>query len=252
MHLYGLIGKPLSHSFSKSFFTRYFLEQGLNLKCSYENFELDNISEFQGLLSQNKLILGLNVTSPYKETIIPFLDELSDIAREIKSVNTIKVDRDNSGDIIKITGYNTDVTGFVRSFEPLVSHGISGALILGTGGASKAVAWGLKQLDIPFQFISRYTEKGMLYNQIDSELLNKFPAVINTTTVGTYPNSDSSPPVPVELINSRNVIFDLIYNPAETKLMKTGARKGAIVKGGHEMLAIQALESWNIWNESGN
>ena len=241
-HLFGLVGKNISYSFSKGYFGDKF--EKLNLKdYSYDNLDIQNIEDFPEFLKQNPTISGLNVTIPYKEAIIPFLDKLSKRATEIGAVNTIKITK--SG---KLKGFNTDYIGFQKSIEPLLNVNHKKALILGTGGASKAVAYALKQLEIPYLFVSRNDIGDAIgYNQINEKTFEEFQIIINCTPVGTFPNTNSCPEIPYEYFTTNHLAFDLIYNPAETLFLKKAKEKGAIVKNGLEMLTLQAEKSWDIW-----
>ncbi len=241
-HQFGLVGKNISYSFSKGYFGEKF--EKLNLKdYSYDNLDIQNIEDFPEFLKQNPTISGLNVTIPYKEAIIPFLDKLSKRATEIGAVNTIKITK--SG---KLKGFNTDYIGFQKSIEPLLNVNHKKALILGTGGASKAVAYALKQLEIPYLFVSRNDIGDAIgYNQINEKTFEEFQIIINCTPVGTFPNTNSCPEIPYEYFTTNHLAFDLIYNPAETLFLKKAKEKGAIEKNGLEMLTLQAEKSWDIW-----
>lgn len=247
---YGLIGRPLGHSFSKQFFTNLFAADGSGR--SYDNFELAELapqSLYQVILL-NPRLKGLNVTAPYKEQIIGFLDEISPEARAVGAVNTLKIRRADDGRFLGLNGYNTDVEGFRESVRPMVESlpcG-SGALILGTGGASKAVAAALRSLGVEPTFVSRRTGEGRItYADIDACVLASNPLIVNATPLGTYPNVDACPPFPYELLSEANRCHDLVYNPEETLFMRRAARNGAEVKNGLEMLHKQALASLKIW-----
>ena len=239
---FGLVGKNISYSFSKGYFGDKF--EKLNLKdYSYDNLDFQNIEDFPEFIKQNPTISGLNVTIPYKEAIIPFLDKLSKRATEIGAVNTIKITK--SG---KLKGFNTDYIGFQKSIEPLINENHKKALILGTGGASKAVAYALKQIGIPYLFVSRKAIVNSIgYNQINEKTFEEFQIIINCTPVGTFPNTNSCPEIPYEYFTSIHIAFDLIYNPAETLFLNKAKEKGAIIKNGLEMLTLQAEKSWAIW-----
>ncbi len=241
-HQFGLVGKNISYSFSKGYFGDKF--EKLNLEdYSYDNLDFQNIEDFPEFIKQNPTISGLNVTIPYKEAIIPFLDKLSKRATEIGAVNTIKITK--SG---KLKGFNTDYIGFQKSIEPLLNVNHKKALILGTGGASKAVAYALKQLGIPYLFVSRNDIGDAIgYNQINEKTFEEFQIIINCTPVGTFPNTNTCPEIPYEYFTSNHLAFDLIYNPAETLFLKKAKEQGAIVKNGLEMLTLQAEKSWDIW-----
>ena len=241
-HQFGLVGKNISYSFSKGYFGEKF--EKLNLEdYSYDNLDFQNIEDFPEFIKQNPTISGLNVTIPYKEAIIPFLDKLSKRATEIGAVNTIKITK--SG---KLKGFNTDYIGFQKSIEPLLNENHKKALILGTGGASKAVAYALKQLGILYLFVSRNDIGDAIgYNQINEKTFEEFQIIINCTPVGTFPNTNTFPEIPYEYFTSNHLAFDLIYNPAETLFLKKAKEQGAIVKNGLEMLTLQAEKSWDIW-----
>ena len=245
MKVFGLIGYPLSHSFSKGFFAEKFQKEGIN-DCIYENFSLEDISQFPALLEQQPDLRGLNVTIPYKEAVLPWLDELSPAAEQIKAVNCIQF---HEG--IRI-GFNTDVMGFKRSLQPLLKPHHTNALVLGTGGAAKAVMFVLQELNIPYTVVSRRAHDGVItYNMLDKDIIAAHTIIINTSPLGMYPQVHAAPPIPYELITKHHLLYDLIYNPAETLFLKQGAAKGAAIKNGHEMLVLQAEASWDIWNERG-
>ena len=239
---FGLVGKDINYSFSKSYFIDKF--QKLNLvDFSYENLDFQKIEEFPEYIEQNRNICGLNVTIPYKEAIIPYLDKLSKIATEIGAVNTIKISK--SG---KLKGFNTDYIGFQKSIKSLLNVNHKKALILGTGGASKAVAYALKQLEIPYLLVSRSTNVDAIgYNQVNEKTFEEFHIIINCTPLGTFPNTNSCPEIPYENFTPKHIAFDLIYNPAETLFLKKAKEQGAVIKNGLEMLTIQAEKSWEIW-----
>lgn len=237
MRTFGLIGKDLSHSFSKNYFTKKFLSENIT-DAEYLNFELKNISDFKLLINKNNLS-GLNVTIPYKESIIPFLNELSEAAKQIGAVNTIQFINN------KLTGHNTDYIGFTETILPLLKKE-NNALILGNGGASKAIQFALNRLNIQYKIVSRNTSFN--YLDISKEITEYHNIIINTTPLGTFPNTEEKPPIPYELLNKNHVLYDLVYNPAETQFLKLGKQKNCQVKNGLEMLKKQAEASWNIWN----
>lgn len=246
MKRYGLLGYPLTHSFSKRYFTEKFERE--NIESTYENFEIDNINKFPEIIKNNPEIVGLNVTIPYKELVIPFLDELNDSAREIGAVNTIKVTRTESGIFLK--GFNTDSFGFETSIKPHLKKHHKKALILGTGGASKALKYVLSKLGI--EFISASIEElkanEIRYGDIDEKMLNERLLIINATPLGTYPKVDTFPKIPYEYISEKHLLFDLVYNPELTVFLKKGEAKGAAIKNGYEMLLQQANKAYEIWN----
>ncbi|MFI5134447.1 MAG: shikimate dehydrogenase family protein [Chitinophagales bacterium] len=240
--LFGLIGYPLAHSFSKKYFTEKFKKEKIS-DCLYENFPLHSIEEFPSLIESHPDLLGLNVTIPYKEQVISFLDELDETSGKIGAVNTIKISQG------KLTGHNTDVYGFMNSIKDLLQPFHSSALILGTGGGAKAVAFGLMKMGIEFDFVSRNPdEKELRYEDLDEAVIHQYKIIINTTPVGMFPDIDSCPPIPYELLTSSHLLFDLIYNPDETLFLMKGKQQGATVKNGLEMLQLQAERSWEIWN----
>ena len=238
----GLIGKNISYSFSKAHFTEKFEAEGL--PHTYENFDIDSISEFHSILKNHPDLVGLNVTIPYKEQVMQFLDEIDPEAQEIKAVNTIAISL--SG---KLKGYNTDVYGFKNSLEPLLKPSHTNALILGTGGASKAVAYTLKKLDIKYDFVSRNNKLAKYtYTDLTEEIINAYHIIINCSPVGTYPNVNECPEIPYDGITNEHLLFDLIYNPLQTKFLICGELKGATICNGLKMLELQAEKAWEIWN----
>ncbi len=250
--MYGLIGYPLSHSFSKNFFTRKFADE--NLKgTEYQNFPLENIEAFRGLVDNHPNFQGLNVTIPYKEKIIPFLDALDPVASEIGAVNTIKFIGTGESRILK--GFNTDAYGFTRSLQEVLGqkHSIQHALILGTGGASKAVAYALKQMNIPYEFVSSSSKTSLGYESLTRELIQNSKLIVNTTPLGMYPKILDCPAIPYDFISREHILFDLVYNPAISLFLQNGMEKGASISNGLKMLEYQALKAWEIWGseESG-
>jgi shikimate dehydrogenase len=242
MKWYGLLGKTLKHSFSKAYFTDKFNALGIT-DCKYENFELASIDELPELLRDNPSIKGLNVTIPYKEEVLPFLDEKNDIVKEVNACNCIKI---SDG---KLSGYNTDVTGFQQSLEQVLEPQHTHALILGTGGSSKAVRYALKVLGIRYQNVSRTkSTTSITYDELNEEILNSHQLIINTSPIGMFPNVEETPSIPFEFITPKHLLFDLIYNPAKTLFLKKGEERGAKISNGAEMLILQAEESWKIWN----
>lgn len=243
MNVYGLIGYPLSHSFSPDYFAKKF--ELLNIKdSSYQSFPIPNIEELSKLLTDNNSIKGLNVTIPYKTSVMDYLDKVDLAAKEIGAVNTIKIDNNK-----RLIGYNTDVYGFERSLTPLLTKPIK-ALVLGTGGAAKAVTYVLKKLNIEFILISRNNSKGITYNNLSEEIISSHLLIINTTPIGMYPNDDSKPDIPYHLLTNDHILYDLVYNPEETLFLKAGKEKGATIKNGLEMLHLQADKSWDIWQNN--
>lgn len=243
MDLYGLIGHPLGHSFSKDFFNQKF--QSENIDAQYLNFDIPTIELLNEVLTRQQ-IKGLNVTIPYKEKVIPFLDELSEEAKSIGAVNVIKVYQQENK--IRLKGFNTDVIGFTESLQPLLNPTHKKALILGTGGASKAVQFGLQQLNIETLFVSRRScDNTLTYSQLTSKVMKEHTVVINCTPVGMHPHTDECPEIPYEFIGEGHILYDLVYNPEETLFLKKGKAVGATTKNGFEMLLLQAKAAWNIW-----
>lgn len=246
MDTYGIIGYPLKHSFSKKYFTEKFQKE--NIDAEYKNFEIADISIFPEIISAHPNLRGLNVTIPYKEKVIPFLDDLDSLTKEIGAVNVIKVTREAGA--TKLIGYNSDIIGFQNSIEPLIDkNNHHKALILGTGGASKAVQGGLQNLDIEWTYVSRTPQEGQLsYKDIDKYVLDEYTVIINTSPLGTFPDIEDAPDIPYHLLSSKHLLYDLVYNPSETKFLRLGKEKGASIKNGAEMLELQAIAAWKIWN----
>ena len=246
MKEFGLIGYPLGHSFSRNYFNEKFLSEGID--AQYLNFEIADIALLPKILKQHPELKGLNVTIPYKQQVIPYLKELDEDAAAIGAVNVIKFIRKKGKLLLK--GYNSDVLGFSQSIEPLLNAQRKKALILGTGGASKAIHHGLKKLGLESVFVSRSAkEGGLTYQDITPAILQEYMVIVNCTPLGMYPHVDECPDIPYESLTSDHLLYDLIYNPDTTLFLKKGAEKGATVKNGLEMLLLQAFESWNIWNQ---
>lgn len=244
MKVYGLIGYPLSHSFSKGFFAEKFAREGIQ-ECVYESFSLPAITELPALIAKyGEELNGLNVTIPYKEAVIPYLDELSPAAEKMKAVNCIRFQDGRK------VGHNTDAIGFWRSLEPLLQPHHNKALILGTGGASKAVQYVLESANIPYLLVSRQAGPDTIsYEALTADIMATHTLIVNTTPLGMYPHVEAAPALPYNLIDDRHLLYDLIYNPAVTAFLQKGADNGATIKNGHEMLILQAEASWIIWNE---
>lgn len=241
-HKFGLIGRNISYSFSRSYFRNKFNMLGLE-GYSYENFDLDNIEEFPDLIKNTEFLKGLNVTIPYKEVVIPFLDELDPKALKIGAVNTIRVSSKG------LIGYNTDAYGFRKSLETLLNEKDKFALILGTGGASKAVAFVLNELDITYKYVSRSPSTDQWsYEDLTSEIMDKYTLIINCTPLGTFPKVDQKPSIPYAALGPKHFLFDLIYNPEITSFLKMGASQGSRILNGLKMLEMQAEKAWKIWN----
>ena len=271
MDKYGIIGFPLGHSFSRGFFTEKFAREGID--AQYLNFEIPDVAMLKDVLRENPELRGLNVTLPHKQAVIPLLDELSDEAREIGAVNVIKIERFDNFTIsqfhnsskeqgsklsdcklsncqIKLTGFNSDIIGFTESIRPLLQPHHTKALILGTGGASKAICVGLKRLELEWQYVSRTPHEGMLtYSQLSKEVLADYTVIVNCSPVGMFPKMDEAPAIPYEYLTPKHLLFDCVYNPEDTLFMQKGRKQGATVKNGLEMLHLQAIASWKFWNE---
>ena len=245
--VFGLLGKDIEYSFSRGYFTEKF--EKLDLKNNkYVNFDLQKIEEFSTIIEEGKDSLGgINVTIPYKEEVMKYLDKLDKTAKAIGAVNTIKFTKKGN-----LKGYNSDVVGFEKSIFPLVKKQHKRALILGTGGASKAIAYALKKNDIKFKFVSRKPngKKEISYQDLTEEVMKKYQIIINSTPVGTSPNIDKCPDIPYQFITENHLLYDLIYNPEVSTFLAKGKENGATIKNGFEMLQLQAEESWRIWNKA--
>lgn len=245
--IYGLIGFPLTHSFSKTYFNNKFESENIN--AEYLNFEIPDIGDLMEVVAEYPDLCGLNVTIPYKEQVIPYMDEMDADAAAIGAVNVIKFIR-SKGDDLRFKGYNSDIVGFCDSIRPLLTPYRDKALVLGTGGASKAVVRGLQNLGVKSQLVSRNKKEGVItYGEIDAEIMATHKIIVNTTPLGMYPHVDECPDIPYELLTPQHLCYDLLYNPDVTLFMKRAREMGAEVKNGLEMLLLQAFESWRIWNE---
>lgn len=247
MKKYGLIGYPLKHSFSYRYFADKFKSE--NIIAEYNNYEISNADLLLQIISHDTEIKGLNVTIPYKEDVIQYLDELDHTAHSIGAVNVIKVIRNH--DRIFLKGYNSDIIGFKNSIEPLLDKSIhKKALILGTGGAAKAVYHGLKQLNIDSKYVSRQHHNEYLkYTDLNQDVISEYKIIINATPIGTFPKDEHCPDIPYQYLTSDHLLYDLVYNPPLTKFLSEGQKRGAKIKNGYEMLELQALAAWEIWNE---
>ena len=247
MKQYGLIGYPLGHSFSKGYFTEKFSKEYIN-DSKYENYPIENINELPNIIAGNKELIGLNVTIPYKEQVIKYLDEVDAPVNDINAVNTIKISR--KAGIVYLKGYNTDVYGFENSLKPMLAKIHTKALILGTGGASKAIKYIFRKLGIEYisASIEELQENEIRYEQIDAKMMQERLVIVHATPLGTYPNVDVAPRIPYDQITSRHVLFDLVYNPEETLFLRNGKHRGAKIKNGLEMLHLQAEKAYEIWN----
>ncbi len=242
MSNFGLIGKNIGYSFSKSFFSEKFEKE--KSSHSYENFDIPSIINFPQIIAETLDLKGLNVTIPYKEEVIPFLDSLDEEARKIGAVNTIKISEDK-----KLIGYNTDHFGFQKALEDFLPLQQKTALILGAGGASKAIAYVLEKLGFDFKFVSRKTVSNSFdYSSLNQSIIENHLLIINCTPLGTFPNITDCPPIPYQFLTENHFLFDLIYNPAETEFLKRGKLKGATTSNGLKMLELQAEKAWAIWN----
>lgn len=242
MRLFGLIGYPLSHSFSKQYFTKKFEHEEIT-ECRYDLFPLKTINDLPLLIKNNPELEGLNITLPYKKQVLSFLDD-SHIPDGLEACNCINI---SDG---KLVGYNTDVTGFEKSLQPLLKSFHKKALVFGNGGATEAVIYVLRKLRIEFDIVSRKKHNGsaFVYKDVDKKLLEECSVIINTTPLGMYPDTETCPDIPYQFISGKHLLYDLVYNPAKTQFLQKGEEKGAAIKNGEEMLKLQAEESWRIWN----
>jgi shikimate dehydrogenase len=244
MRRFGLIGKTLKHSFSKNYFERKFAEEGIK-DCSYENFELTSIEEFRAFIDSHSDLQGLNITIPYKAEIIPFLDFTNEVVREIGACNCIRISEG------KLYGFNTDAIAFQESLQKRVQSFHKAALVLGSGGASKAVQYALKKLGIAYVVVSRTRKENQLsYGDVSDNTISAHQLIINTTPLGMYPDVNQLPSIPYNALTSQHLLYDLTYNPAKTKFLEEGEKRGAEILNGYEMLVAQAEESWRIWNSA--
>lgn len=246
---YGLIGHPLGHSFSRRFFNEeFFPSRGID--AEYVNYDIPDISLLSEVLKDNPDLCGLNCTIPYKQAVMPMLDSISDEAREIGAVNVVSIRRDSDGKP-RLRGYNSDVIGFVDSIRPLLREHHRKALVLGTGGASRAVCHGLGKLGIEYLLVSRTPRPGQItYDDVTESLIREYEVIVNCSPVGMYPNVDAAPRLPYHAMSADNLLYDLIYNPLTTEFMRRGHEHGAVTRNGLEMLHLQALASWDFWNET--
>jgi shikimate dehydrogenase len=244
INTYGLIGYPLSHSFSKKYFSEKFEKENIT-GCEYNAYPIEQIELLPQLINDNPSLKGLSVTIPYKESVLPFLYEIDETANKIGAVNCIKISQG------KLTGYNTDAFGFRQSIKPFLESHHERALILGTGGASKAVHHVLKEIGINCCFLTRNktAENQFTFDEVNENMMNAFKLIINATPLGMFPNIDSYPDIPYQFISSSHLLYDLVYNPTETEFLKRGKAKGAAIVNGYSMLQHQAEEAWRIWNK---
>ncbi|MBO5780115.1 MAG: shikimate dehydrogenase [Muribaculaceae bacterium] len=244
--IYGLIGFPLGHSFSQDYFNRKFDAE--NISARYLNFEIPDIGDFMEIVSQYPMLSGLNVTIPYKQQVIPYLTAIDPVAEQIGAVNVIKIERTKGGNPTFV-GYNSDVVGFSDSIAPMLNEKRCRALILGTGGAAKAVEYALQNLGVATTFVSRTKREGMLtYEELTPEVMAQNLVIVNTTPLGMYPHTEECPDIPYDCITPEHLCYDLLYNPDVTLFMRKAQERGAEVKNGLEMLLLQAFEAWLIWN----
>lgn len=244
MRRYGLIGYPLSHSFSQKYFTEKFEKAGIT-GCRYDLFPLHSIAELKPLLSQYPDLEGLNVTIPYKQQVMDLLDDSTHIPAALGACNCIRISKS------RLTGYNTDWIGFLKSLEPLLQPHHQKALVLGSGGAAAAVLYALREKGITTKVVSRKVHPGadLSYGQLDEDIIREHGLIINTTPLGMYPHTDQCPAIPYQYLSNQHLLYDLVYNPAKTLFLQKGEAQGAAIKNGEEMLILQAEESWRIWNE---
>ena len=248
MRTFGLIGFPLSHSFSKQFFSEKFEAEQIT-GCKYELFPIAHADEIKDLIASNASLCGLNVTIPHKVNVIPFLNEIDVDAKEIGAVNCISIDQSGENPFLK--GYNTDVYGFAESLKPLLEKHHQKALIFGDGGAAKAIKYVLKQLNIPYLVVVRNAAPNtILYSAVTKEMLSEYKLLIDTTPLGMLPNLESYPVIPYQYITPEHLAYDLVYNPEETVFLSKAKEQGAKIKNGFEMLHLQAERSWEIWNDN--
>ena len=246
--IYGLIGKTLTHSFSMDFFNQKFIAEGID--ASYINFEIDDVADLLTVLSEYPSLSGLNVTSPYKEQVMQYMDELDETAQQVGAVNVIKIMKGSDEGLLKMVGYNSDFIGFKNSLEPILTPEMDRALILGTGGACKAVKAVLTSLGIGVSLVSRKkSAQTITYEELTKQMIHDHKLIVNTTPLGTYPHNETYPLIPYRFISAEHLCYDLVYNPSETVFMKLSAAQGATVKNGLEMLLLQAFESYRIWTE---
>ncbi|WP_346882031.1 shikimate dehydrogenase [uncultured Algibacter sp.] len=244
MNKLGLLGRNISYSFSKTYFKEKFENENIK-NTTYENFDIESIDLFPTIIKNTKGLKGMNVTIPYKQDVMPYLDKINKKAKIIGAVNTIKITKKG-----KLVGYNTDCYGFKKSLKPFIKSHHKSALILGTGGASKAVAFSLKNMGIAYKYVSRKLTDGIdfTYQTLTEDDINHHQIIINCTPLGTFPNVDICPNIPYKSINNKHILFDLIYNPEETTFLKHGKQNGATTINGLNMLKLQAEKAWSIWN----
>jgi shikimate dehydrogenase len=243
MKRYGLIGYPLSHSFSKKYFEEKFRQEGIT-DCAYELFPIESIEQLTDVLHAHPDLHGLNVTIPYKELVIPFLHDTSHLPNGLRACNCVRIEDG------RLTGFNTDIIGFEKSFMPLLKPHHKQALVLGSGGAASAVAFTLERLGINYKIVSRSrgSRSALTYDDLNESIMATHHVIVNTTPLGMYPGTDAYPPLPYEYIGPEHYLYDVVYNPAKTAFLRKGEERGAATRNGAEMLVIQAEESWKIWS----
>ncbi|REJ83504.1 MAG: shikimate dehydrogenase [Bacteroidetes bacterium] len=248
MKKYGLFGYPLEHSYSKKFFTEKFMREDRD-DCVFENYESKDIYDLKKIIHENPNLMGLNITLPFKQDVIPMLDQLDDISQKIGAVNTIRILRQDHGKF-ELHGFNTDAWGFELAIRPILRPHHRRALILGTGGSAKAVSFVFRKLNIEHFFVTREESRfHYSYADLNQNAMKAFQVIVNTTPLGMYPDIDSCPNIPYEFLTHKNLCFDLIYNPAQTKFLERSKEAGAFIHNGFRMLRLQAEKSWEIWNE---
>ncbi|HVX48779.1 MAG TPA: shikimate dehydrogenase [Chitinophagaceae bacterium] len=244
MREYGLIGYPLTHSFSQKYFTEKFVKEGID-DAVFHAFSLPRITDLEGVLKEHPGLRGFAVTIPYKRAVINYLTDVTDAVNSMQACNCVKIEGD------RLTGFNTDVVGFEMSFVKHLRPHHTKALILGTGGAASAVEFALDKLHISFKFVSRTADaaKGIIgYEDVTPQMVKEYPVIINCTPLGTYPKTEEAPPIPYNALTPGNYLFDLVYNPPLTMFLQFGRDKGATIQNGYDMLVLQAEENWKIWN----
>ena len=242
MKVYGIIGYPLGHSFSQKYFTEKFIKEAIP-DCSYQVFPLQTVAGLKDLIAANPQLYGLNITIPHKQTVVNLLDDISHLPQHLNACNCIKIEEG------KLTGYNTDVIGFEQSLLPQLKNHHTHALILGNGGAAEAVKFVLAKLHIPYKVVSRklHNSADIIYGNLDENIIAANTLIINTTPLGTFPNTGECPDIPYQYITAQHLLYDLVYNPSKTLFLKKGEEHGAAIKNGYDMLVLQAEESWKIW-----
>jgi len=247
MKLFGLIGNPLTHSYSEKYFIEKFKKENIS-DCEYRLFPIKSIAQLPELLKNNPNLLGLNVTTPFKKEVLNYIDEADIIVKEVESVNAIKIEKKQGKSFLK--AYNTDIYGFYHSFQSLLKTCHKKALLLGTGGGASAVEFILQLLKIEYLIVSRTpTNKQISYDEIDKSIIQNHKLIINATPVGTFPNINQSPEIPYQFLASEHFLFDLVYNPSETEFLKQGKKQGAKIQNGMQMLKLQADKAWELWNK---